>query len=221
MEMQPAPQWQSRNIVQALRAPQQQIGVREEPTLKIEGLGQSPMMSAAGAQQAGNDFGSMLKDGFNMFKNTDTGKDMMGSISSIFGGSSGADIGRAASQYGPEVAKMGGNVGITSGGTATTGSGMFGGSSAGGMSGAMSAAGPIIGAVLGGLKVDDLLNESDKDKWYNADKINSYGTFNVGGKDVGLRGGDFINGINPATWLSDPNKAQKGLLNAFTLGIFD
>ena len=85
----------------------------------------------------------------------------------------------------------------------------------------MSTAGPIAGAVLGGLATDNLLNESDKDKWYNADKINSYGTVNMGGKDIGLRGGDFINGINPATWLSDPKKASTGLLNAFTLGIFD
>lgn len=87
-----------------------------------------------GKTGAGADIGSMLKNGFNAFKNTDTGKDWMSSIGSIFGGSNGADIGRAASQYGPEVAKMGGNVGMTSGGTATTGSGLFGGGG-GGMGG--------------------------------------------------------------------------------------
>lgn len=86
----------------------------------------------SGQTGAGADVGKMLKSGFTAFKNTDTGKDLMSSIGSIFSGSNGADIGRAASQYGPEVAKMGGNVGITSGGTATTGSGLFG-SGGGGM----------------------------------------------------------------------------------------
>jgi hypothetical protein len=84
-----------------------------------------------GAQGGGADAGKLLKSGFNAFKNTDTGKDWMSSISSIFGGSNGADIGRAASQYGPEVAKMGGNVGMTSGGTATSGGGLFGGGGGG------------------------------------------------------------------------------------------
>jgi hypothetical protein len=139
------------------------------------------------------------------------------------GSQGGAGIGNAAQQYGPEVAKMGGNV--TSPGWGDSISSMFGGGSAGGSaaggSGMMSSLGPAAAAIAGSLVTDNLLNESDKDKWYNADKINSYGTVNMGGKDIGLRGGDFVNGLNPATWLSDPNKAQKGLLNAFTLGIFD
>ncbi len=184
-------------------------------------VGSSPIPEANfdqyGSQGGGADLGQMAKKGWDVF-----GDDIM-SLFGNAGSSGGAGIGNAAAQYGPEVAKMGGNV--TSPGWMDSISSMFGGggsSAAGsGMGSMMSAAGPIIGAVLGGLKVDDMLNESGKDKWYSADKLNDLGTINIGGKDMGFRVGDFANGINPATWLSDPKKGATGLLNAFTFGLFD
>lgn len=128
--------WQPKQIVQALRAPQQQIGVREEPTLKIEGLGQSPMMSAAGAQQAGNDFGQLLNKGGNMawdmFKGSDTGKDMMSGAADLFGGfSNGTVKGGSGIRGGAPMAGGG-----TGGGFGNAMSSIFGGSGgAGGSSG--------------------------------------------------------------------------------------
>jgi hypothetical protein len=130
------------------------------------------------------------------------GKKLWDAGSSLFA-PTGAEIGAGAQQYGPEVAKMGGNV-------VGSGSGGF-----------ASSAGPLAALAAAAYGTDQLMNEKGSDKWYSAEKLNDLGTFNVGGKDIGLRGGDFANGINPATWLSDPNKAQKGLLNAFTFGIFD
>ena len=173
MNTQPAPQWQSRNIVQALRAPQQQIGVREDPTLKIEGMRQAPMMSAAGAQQAGNDFGKMAKQGWDAMGGMD-------GISNLFGGAGGAGGAGAAGSLGPWAAA----------------------------------------ATAASIGADNLLN-GDPDKFYSADKINSYGTVGVGGKDVGFRFGDLANGINPVTWLQDPKKGANGIFNFFTGGIFD
>lgn len=164
--------------------------------------------SGKGSAQSGmNDF---AKKGWDMFKNSETGKGWMDSISGMFGGTPSATSSAGwmdgAGAFGGPGASIGGS------GSSAAGSGM--GSMA-------SSAGPIAAIVAAGLATDQLLNESDKGKWYNADKLNSYGTFEVGGKDIGLRGGDLANGLNPATWLSDPNKAQKGLFNAMTLGIFD
>ena len=139
------------------------------------------------------DFGKLMKKGWDTY-----GDDIMGMFG---GGATGADIGAAASQYGPEVAKMGGNL---------AGSG-----------GIMPATGSIMGAITAGLTADNLLNESGKEAWHSAGNLNKLGTFNIGGKDIGLRAGDFANGVNPATWLSDPKKGATGLLNAFTFGLFD
>ncbi len=181
-----------------------------------------------GSQTVGSDGVNRLAKrgaemGWDAFKGSDTGKSMMSGISDLFGGfSNGSVAGGSGIRGGAPMAGGG-----TGGGFGNAMSSIFGGgggagsSTGGGMGGAMSAAGPIIGAVLGGLKVDDLLNESGKDKWYSAGKLNDLGTVNIGGKDMGFRVGDFANGIDPATWLSDPKKGATGLLNAFTFGLFD
>lgn len=84
--------------------------------------------------------------------------------------------------------------------------------------GALGAGGMLAG--LAGLSWlgDKEMNEN-KGSMINADKLNNMGT--IGGSGIGFRGGDLVNGFNPATWLSDPKKAGKGLVNAFTFGLAD
>lgn len=101
--------------------------------------------------------------------------------------------------------------GAASTGGASTGAG-------GAMGGAMGAAGGLAG--LGALAYlgDKEMNEN-KGSFINADKLNNAGT--IGNSGVGFRMGDLANGFNPATWVSDPGKAGKGLVNVFTLGFLN
>lgn len=111
------------------------------------------------------------------------------------------------------------------GGSGTVGGSTFAGSSAGGAAGG-AAGGGGVAAGLGGLGAlaglsflgDKEMNES-KGSPINAEKINDIGT--IGDTGIGLRGGDLVNGFNPATWVSDPGKAAKGLVNVFTLGFLN
>lgn len=90
------------------------------------------------------------------------------------------------------------------GGGAAGGAG-FGGFGAGGMLAGLAALSHL---------TDKEMNESES-SIINADKLNDMGSVN----GIGLRAGDLANGFNPATWLSDPKKAAKGLGNALTLGL--
>lgn len=104
-------------------------------------------------------------------------------------------------------------------GAAAAGGGAGAGGAAGGAAmGGLGALGAGAGAVLGGLLADSEMNENPNSV-INADRINNMGT--IGNSGIGLRGGDLVNGFNPATWLSDPKKAAKGLGNAFTFGLLD
>lgn len=134
------------------------------------------------------------------------------------GSGTGADIGAAAQQYGPEVAKMGGNVVGGGGASAAGGSGWMNGlrSMFGGGGGAGGGAGGLGALAAASHLVDQNMNENPNSA-FNADRINNMGSVN----GIGLRGGDLINGFNPATWASDPKKAAKGLGNAFTFGLMD
>ena len=123
-------------------------------------------------------------------------KAIMAKGKAMMSGPTGADIGQAAQQYGPEVAKM-------------SGSPAAGGSMAG-------PAGALAGLALASYGVDKEMNENSG-SMINADKLNSLGSYN----GLGLRAGDLANGLNPATWASDPKKAGKGLANALTLGALD
>jgi hypothetical protein len=91
-----------------------------------------------------------------------------------------------------------------------------GGASAGG--GAASSGGGLAALAALSYLGDKEMNES-KGSIINADKLNNAGT--IGDSGIGIRFGDFANGFNPATWLSDPKKAGKALVNAFTFGIGD
>lgn len=102
-------------------------------------------------------------------------------------------------------------------GAASVGGGSSGASSAvgGGLSGGLGAAGGVAGLAALAFLGDKEMNES-KNSPISTDKLNS-----LSYKGIGLRGGDLINGFNPATWASDPKKAAKGLANAFTFGLAD
>lgn len=102
----------------------------------------------------------------------------------------------------PGAAPVGGGGGAAGAG----GAGMFG---TGGMLAGLAALSHL---------TDKEMNES-RGSIINADKLNNMGT--IGDSGIGLRGGDLVNGFNPATWLSDPKKAAKGLGNAFTFGLLD
>jgi hypothetical protein len=82
----------------------------------------------------------------------------------------------------------------------------------------MGAGGMLAGLAALGYLGDKEMNEN-KGSIINADKLNDAGS--IGNSGIGLRAGDLVNGFNPATWLSDPKKAGKGLINAFTFGLGD
>lgn len=169
--------------------------------------------------------------------NQEAQKKMMDYAASLrAGGATSSQIGNASQYYGPEVAKMGGNVGMTANGSPTGGgfmsgikggisnlfgggpSGAGGGSAGAGGGGMMSNAGGLGALALASWLGDKEMNEN-KGSIINADKLNRAGT--LGKSGIGLRFGDFANGFNPATWMSDPKKAAKGLGNAFTFGLLD
>lgn len=137
-----------------------------------------------------------------------------GLIGSAGGATSAAANGGAS--YGLGGSLVGGT-GAVGGSTFAAGSGTGGAASAGG-SGLTSGLGGL--GALAGLSYlgDKEMNES-KSSIINADKINDMGT--IGKSGIGLRGGDLVNGFNPATWVSDPGKAGKGLVNVFTLGLLN
>jgi hypothetical protein len=138
----------------------------------------------------------------------------------------GSSLGSMGLQQGavnfPGAASAGGGTGAGGGGFMSKLGGMFGGGGGGGGAGAgggmMSNAGGLGALAALSYLGDKEMNES-KGSFINADKLNKVGT--VGKSGIGLRFGDFANGFNPATWLSDPKKAAKGLGNAFTFGLLD
>jgi len=144
------------------------------------------------------------------------------------GSVTGAEIGNAANVYGPEVAKMGGNVAMGADGASVGGGGFMGklgslfgggGGSAGGAgSGALGAGGGLAGLAALSFLGDKEMNENPN-SMINADKLNDMGT--IGSSGIGLRAGDFANAFNPATWVSDPKKGAKAMGNAFTFGLLD
>lgn len=137
-----------------------------------------------------------------------------GLIGSASGATSAASSGGAS--YGLGGSLVGGS-GTVGGSTFAAGSGAGGGSAAGGggLMGGLGGLGALAGLSYLG---DKEMNESEGSS-INADKINDMGT--IGDTGIGLRGGDLVNGFNPATWVSDPGKAAKGLVNVFTLGFLD
>lgn len=116
-----------------------------------------------------------------------------------------------------------GSMGLVSSAPAVSfpGAAAAGGSTGGagaGASGALGAAGGLAGLAALGYLGDKEMNEN-KGSIINADKLNDMGS--IGNSGIGFRAGDLVNGFNPATWLSDPKKAGKGLVNAFTFGLGD
>jgi len=149
-----------------------------------------------------------------------TANNLMKYAASLKGGGATAAAGEAAM---PAMSAGGGSslgtIGLQQGAVnfpgAASAAGGGGGSAAGGMSGALGSAGGIAGLAALAFLGDKEMNES-KNSPISTDKLNS-----LSYKGIGLRGGDLVNGFNPATWLSDPKKAAKGLANAFTFGIAD
>jgi len=122
---------------------------------------------------------------------------------------------------GAAAASGGGGAGAGGGGFMSGLSSMFGGGggAAGGAGGGAASSAGGLGALAALAYLGDKEMNESKGSIINADKLNNMGT--VGGSGIGLRFGDFANGFNPATWLSDPKKAAKGLGNAFTFGLLD
>lgn len=104
---------------------------------------------------------------------------------------------------------------------AGAGAGAGGAGAAGGAAGiGATGIGAIIAAGLAGSgELNHQMNK--KDSAFGYDRLNNMGTFDVGGKDIGFRAGDWAKWMNPMSWVKDPNDAQKSLVNAFTFGIFD
>jgi hypothetical protein len=152
-----------------------------------------------------------------------TANNLMKYAASLKGGGATGAAGQAAM---PAMSAGGGSslgtMGLQQGavsfpGAASVGGGSGGASSAmgGGLSGGLGAAGGVAGLAALAFLGDKEMNES-KNSPISTDKLNS-----LSYKGIGLRGGDLINGFNPATWASDPKKAAKGLANAFTFGLAD
>lgn len=160
--------------------------------------------------------GSNGNSGFSGFLSSGSGQGLGGSglIGSAGGATSSAANGGAS--YGLGGSLVGGS-GTVGGSTFAAGSGTGGSASAGGSSLASGLGG--LGALAGLSYLGDKEMNESKGSFINADKINDMGT--IGKSGIGLRGGDLVNGFNPATWVSDPGKAAKGLVNVFTLGFLD
>lgn len=167
-------------------------------------------------QQQANPTSSML-DAAKMYNNASGGK-----LTNAFGlGGGGGVTAAAGSAAMPAMAAGGGSslgsMGLMSSAAPVSFPGAAtasGGGAAGG--GAMGAGGWLAGLAALSYLGDKEMNES-KGSIINADKLNDMGSY----KGIGFRGGDLVNGFNPATWVSDPKKAAKGLGNFFTLGFLD
>lgn len=160
--------------------------------------------------------GSGVLDGLKAYNNASNG----GLNRALFGqnmGAAGQGMMNAAnqgaaqvgSQFAPGLAGQAGGVSFPGAPAA----GGAGGAAGGGM---MGGAGGVMGLAALSHLFDREMNEN-KGSMINADKLNKMGSI----KGIGLRGGDLMNGFNPATWMSDPKKAAKGLGNAFTFGLMD
>jgi len=146
--------WQQRQVVQALREPQQQMQVNRPQRIQIESATPQPYEAPKGNDGMKNLTDRLGQMGGKMFADS-------GGFSSLFG-TGGAGIGNAAEQYGPEVAKMGGNVSSTGWGSDASGGfmdmfglGGDGGSSLGGDAG-------YLGTLMKGSQaIGNLLGEGD------------------------------------------------------------
>lgn len=174
--------------------------------------GFQPMQTSQPQQQQQNPLQTGL-DAYNKYKSAGN---LMGG-GSPFAGATPATMGAMSSGGGSSLGSMGlmSSAAPVSfpGAAASGGSAGAGGAAAGGLGGALGGLGGL--AALGYLG-DKEMNEN-KGSFINADKLNNMGSVN----GIGFRGGDLVNGFNPATWLSDPKKAAKGLGNFFTLGFLD
>lgn len=148
--------------------------------------------------------------GFSGFLSSGSGQTGLGG-SGLIGSAGGATSAGAngGASYGLGGSLVGGN-GTVGGSTFAAGSG-----SGSGLMGSIGGLGALAGLSYLG---DKEMNES-KSSVINTDKLNNAGT--IGKSGIGLRGGDLVNGFNPATWVSDPGKAGKGLVNVFTLGLLN
>lgn len=159
-------------------------------------------------------------DAYNKYK--DVSKLMGGSNTGAFAGATPATMSAMGAGGGSSLGSMGlmssaapvSFPGAAAAGGGATGAGT-GGAAAGG---AMGAGGMLAGLAALSYLGDKEMNEN-KGSIINADKLNDAGS--IGNSGIGLRFGDFANGFNPATWVSDPKKAGKGLINAFTFGLGD
>jgi len=133
-----------------------------------------------GAEGGGADLGSALKGGFNMFKNSDTGKDMMSSISSMFGGGMPSGMGGfgAGSGAGWTGGLSSGGPALGGGGTLTGGGGSamdaFGPGTGAGWTGGLDSGGPALGGG-GGMSGGSWMAMADNlfgDKLYGKQKGN-------------------------------------------------
>lgn len=163
------------------------------------GLGSSLVAGGGSGAGAGTGLGSMLGSYGGGSAAGSTGG--FGALGSTTQGGLGAMLGGGGNAAGGSA--------LGASGGAAGGSG-FGGAAAGG--------GMLAGLAALSYLGDKEMNEN-KGSMINADKLNNAGT--IGKSGIGIRFGDFANGFNPATWLSDPSKAAKGLGNAFTLGFLD
>lgn len=181
-------------------------------------FGSTPTTGALGTSYAGSGMGG-------------TGYGLGGNLVSggISGSGEGSGLGAMLGSYGSSSAPAsfgtlgstttGGTGGLLSGAGAQSGASLGGGGAAAGSgagSGLAGTAGGLAGLAALSYLGDKEMNEN-KGSMINADKLNSMGSVN----GIGLRFGDLANGFNPATWLSDPSKAAKGLGNFFTLGFLD
>jgi len=146
----------------------------------------------------------------------------LGSSLGTYGGYQGA-ASAAPATFGTLGSTTAGGTGGLLAGEGAAGGATLGGSSAaaGGSTagaGLMGSAGMLGGLAALGYLGDKEMNEN-KGSIINADKLNDAGS--IGNSGIGFRMGDFANGFNPATWLSDPKKGANGLLNGFTLGFWD
>lgn len=166
-------------------------------------------------------------DAYNKYK--DASK-LFGSGAQAFSGATPATMSAMGTGGGSSLGSMGlmssapavSYPGAAAVGSGATGAGA-GGAGATGGAGGLGAGGAGAGGMMAALAAlgylgDKEMNES-KGSMINADKINNM--FTIGDSGIGFRGGDLVNGFNPATWLSDPMKAGKGLVNVFTLGFLD
>lgn len=213
-------------MAQQLRAQRQQEQMQRQQSAQqsmarsdggVIGQSSPASLSTQAPQQQQDPMSSSLQTGINAYDKARTMGKMLGGSSGSFAGASPATMSAMGSGGGSSL----GSMGLMSSAPAVSypGAASVGGSTVGagaGAGGAMGAAGGVAGLAALGHIVDKEMNEN-KGSMINADKINKMGSVN----GIGLRFGDLANGFNPATWMSDPKKAAKGLGNFFTLGFLD